>query len=334
MKHSHAFRTLWRSSTIITTMLLAAGSALAQSDNFDDGNDDGWTRYDPLGVLGAGPRAAFSFPSGAYQVSALTSPSVAQAGPARAGAFRTDVNYTDFYISVDIVSWDFSIDMALGLFARTREIGLGATDGYVFNYNPRQSFVEGSYVGQLQINRVNNEDPEETLATLDITLDPTQNDYRFVFIGVGSSLTGRVYTLDNANTPVAQITTTDGTWTEGYPGFFVYDRSEEPSGTAVGTFDNFVAAATEPPPPQPDPVTISGLQVVAGELRFGFQGQAGFSYQVQQATVLPAQPEDWTEVQTFPAESSAGARFSAVPMTGEAGYVRVVSPAPPAATAP
>lgn len=315
-------------------MLLAAGSALAQSDNFDDGNDNGWTRYDPLGVLGAGPRAVFSFPSGAYQISALTSPSVAQAGPARAGAFRTDVSYTDFYISVDIVSWDFSIDMALGLFARTREIGLGATDGYVFNYNPRQSFVEGSYVGQLQINRVRNEDPEATLATLNITLDPTQNDYRFVFIGEGTSLTGRVYTLDNANTPVAQITATDETWTEGFPGFFVYDRSEEPSGTAVGTFDNFVAAATEPPPPQADPVTISGLQVVAGELRFGFQAQPGFSYQVQQATALPAQPQDWTEVQTFPAASSAGARFSAVPMTGEAGYVRVVSPAPAAATAP
>jgi hypothetical protein len=334
MKHSHAFRPLWRSSTIIPTMLLAAGSALAQSDNFDDGNDAGWTRYDPLGGLGAGPRVEFTFPNGGYRISALVSPAPGAAGPARGGSFRTDVSYSNFYMSVDIISWDFSKNQAIGLFGRARELGLGTTDGYVFNYNPRQSVVEGVPQGQVQINRVVNEEAQATIASFNVTLDPTQNDYRFVFRGNGNTLTGEIFTVADSSTPVVQITAEDGMWPEGFCGIFVYDRSSAANDTAVATFDNYVAAAAEPPPPQADPPTLSGLQVIGGELRFGFAAQAGFSYQVQKADTLPAEPLEWTPLATFPAEETPGVKSGALPLTGAAGYVRVVSPAPPTATAP
>ncbi len=333
MKHAHVSRTLWRASSIIT-VLLSASAALAQSDNFNDDDDVGWTRYDPLGGLGAGPRVEFTFPNSAYRIRALVSPSPGAAGPARGGSFRTDVSYSNFYMSVDIISWDFSKDQAIGLFARARQLGLGTTDGYVFNYNPRQTVVEGVPQGQVQINRVVNEESDDTIAFFNITLDPTQNDYRFVFRGNGNTLTGQIFTVADPSTPVVQISAQDGMWTEGFCGIFVFDATAAANDTADATFDNYVAAAAEPPPPQADPPTLSGLQLVGPELRFGFTAQAGFSYQIQQTTALPAQPQDWTPLLTFPAEENPGVKSGALPVTGEAGFVRVVSPAPPAATAP
>src|SRR5437899_12480833 len=71
----------------------------AQSDDFNDGNDNGWTRYDPLGDLGAGPQATFSFPNGAYRIQATKNPLFPSAvGVARAGSLREDVTYTNFYV--------------------------------------------------------------------------------------------------------------------------------------------------------------------------------------------------------------------------------------------
>ena len=333
MKHPHVLRALWRASSTLT-VLLTVGAALAQSDNFDDSNDDGWARYDPLSGLGAGSFAEFTFPDGHYRIRALPSPNPGAAGPGRAGSFRTDVSYSDFYMSVDIFSWDFNLNQAIGLFARAGTIGLGTTRGYVFNYNPRQSDVEGVPQGQVQINRVRNEGAEETIASFNVTLEPTQNDYRFVFRGAGSTLTGEIFTIADALTPVTQISATDDVWAEGFCGVFVFDRTSAGNQPAVATFDNYVAAATQPPPPQADPPTLSGIQVIGGELRFGFAAQAGFSYQIQKADALPAQPQDWTPLATFPAEENPGVKAGALPLTGEAGYVRVVSPAPPAAATP
>lgn len=317
-----------RRALTTATAALAVSSALAQSDNFDDGNDAGWTRYDPISVAISGPPfASFTFPSGAYRIAALPSPNPGALGPARAGSFRTDVSYSDFYMSVDIVSWDFSLDQAIGLFARTRQIGPGTTDGYVFNYNPRESVVGGIVTGQVQINRVIDEASDETIAEFDITLDPTQNNYRFVFSGEGSTLRGQIFTIADPNTAVVQLSATDTMWTSGFSGIFVYDNTSAGDQNAVATFDNYLAAATAPPN-QPDPPTLSSIGLVAGELRFGFAAQAGFSYQVQKAITLPAQPQDWTEVQTYPAAPGASVKQVAVPATGGAGYVRVVSPAP------
>src|SRR5947209_6351699 len=76
------------------------GSVQAQSDNFNRGNDSGWTRYDALGGLGVGPQATFTFPHGGYRMQATKDPLLPdQAGPARAGTFRADATYSDFYVA-------------------------------------------------------------------------------------------------------------------------------------------------------------------------------------------------------------------------------------------
>jgi len=88
----------------------------AQSDNFDDGDDAGWLRSDPLGGLGAGPITNFEFDNGTYRIFTTPSPSPAAAGPSRGGAFRQDVIYqNDFFVTVDIPAYDADLDQAIGI---------------------------------------------------------------------------------------------------------------------------------------------------------------------------------------------------------------------------
>src|SRR5438045_8216546 len=82
---------LSRSGVILVLVLFFISSLprgiQAQSDDFNDGNDNGWTRYDPLGDAGVGPQATFTFPDGGYRIRATKSPLLpAQAGVARAGS--------------------------------------------------------------------------------------------------------------------------------------------------------------------------------------------------------------------------------------------------------
>src|SRR6266700_6616496 len=105
----------------------------AQSDNFNDGNDTGWTRYSPFDPFGA--PAEFSFPNGAYRIQGALSPAPDQLGPARAGSLRQDVVYTNFYIAVDVIDWDDSVRQAFGILARINNFGLGTTTGYAFTYD-------------------------------------------------------------------------------------------------------------------------------------------------------------------------------------------------------
>src|SRR5688572_30600580 len=92
----------------------------AQSDDFDDGNDAGWTRYDPIGSHPQLPDiATFSFPNGnSYRIQTAPSPAPTQVGPGRAGSLRLDVNYTDFFICVDILHWNTNVNQAFGILDR------------------------------------------------------------------------------------------------------------------------------------------------------------------------------------------------------------------------
>src|SRR5688572_16169012 len=109
----------------------------AQTDDFNDGNDAGWTRYDPIGSHPALPdNATFSFPNGnSYRIETAPSPAPPTVGPGRAGALRMDRNYSDFYIWVDILDWNTNVNQAFGILARVNEVGLGATDGYAMTWD-------------------------------------------------------------------------------------------------------------------------------------------------------------------------------------------------------
>src|ERR1043166_4305869 len=89
---------LGSSSLLALSLMVLPCSLKAQSDDFNDGNDNGWTRYDPLGGLGLGAQATYTFPNGGYRIQAMSNPAFPSAvGPARAGSVRQDVSYTDFY---------------------------------------------------------------------------------------------------------------------------------------------------------------------------------------------------------------------------------------------
>ncbi|HVR37208.1 MAG TPA: hypothetical protein VMS21_15305, partial [Methylomirabilota bacterium] len=192
-------------SMTLGILLATAGIARAQTDDFDDGNDDGWTRFDPLGGLGL-PEATFSFPNGGYRLQAPPPP-IPDAGPARAFSYLTENSYTEFYAAVDVVDWDDSVDQAFGILGRAGNVGLGETTGYVCNYNPNQTGSRPG--GQFQINRVTGEAEDGTLATANITLIPGRS-YRMVFIGTGTVMTGHLYDHLDLTAPVATLTV-DGT---------------------------------------------------------------------------------------------------------------------------
>jgi hypothetical protein len=226
-------RAISRVRRFLGSVVLAVGASLfAQSDNFDSGTDSGWTRYDPLAAFGA--PASFTFPNGGYRIQAPASPNPGTLGQARAGSIRADGTYGTFSISVDLVDWNNSLNQAFGILGRTSTVGLGTTKGYAFNYN--------ATAHQLQINRVNNE-AATTIGQVSLTLDPT-HDYRFVFTGDGSSLSGQVFDVAALSTSLATVSATDATFSSGNTGVFVFDRTGP--GTADATFDNFVAAVPEP----------------------------------------------------------------------------------------
>src|SRR5688500_7163386 len=94
----------------------AAGAAPIVSDDFNDGNDDGWTRFDPnlVSLQGIpGQFASFDASGNAYRIQSFSSgfPS----SPSRAFAYRADQAYTDFRVTTDLVGFNANLDQRLGI---------------------------------------------------------------------------------------------------------------------------------------------------------------------------------------------------------------------------
>jgi hypothetical protein len=216
--------------------------AHGQTDDFNDGNDTGWTRYSPLTPFGGA--GTFTFPEGGYRIQA---PNPSMFGPARVGSLRQDVSYSRFFATVDIVNWDNVLDQSFGILARVREPGLGSTDGYSFTYSTQGPSVD--------ISRIENEAPFGVAALGIPALDPSQ-DYRLVFEGDDTLLTGTLYNLADLGTPLATISGNDGAYASGITGLVVFDNSGGGS-TADATFDNYAAAVV------PEPGSAAALLVPA-----------------------------------------------------------------------
>jgi hypothetical protein len=219
--------------------------AQLQADNFNDGNDAGWTRYDPFAGAGANI-ANWSFPTGGYRIRTLApAPMPDVLGPGRAGSVRSEV-YTNFYLSVDIVNWNDGLEQAAGLLARIRTAGLGTTTGYAFTWD--RGDPTNATAGDVDISVITGEDPDGVSLTGSDRLHLTPgNAYRFVFIGRGPNFEGRVYQLPETNTPVVQVTGTDITYESGTGGLVIYDNSDGGTNVCDVTFDNFLATDVEFP---------------------------------------------------------------------------------------
>src|SRR5258706_456086 len=197
-------RYLFRFGCLVAAFTTLIGtSSFAVDDNFNDGVDDGWTRYDPVG------KGSWALLNGTYRIQSAPSPSPSTVGPGRAGSIRTTESYVQFYAAVDIVTWDNSLDQIFGLITRVGTPGLGTTRGYAFTYATRTGRAT---TGQLQILRVTGESGT-TLAGTDLLLLPNRA-YRLVFSGLFGALNAQLFAATNLATPIATLTASDSIYAE------------------------------------------------------------------------------------------------------------------------
>jgi hypothetical protein len=234
-------------------ILLVSGQfcAIAQSDDFNDGNDTSppppWYHYDPIGGLTA-PPAGYLFTNGGYRVYAPV-PLAPDAGQARAGSFLTNANYADaFYVSVDVIDFDDTVRQVFGIAARINTPGLGSTGGYLFSWEPGSGSLPGTDNGDLDISFLVNETPVDQIEIGDSHLHLTRGkSYRFVFMGKGFDFEGQVYELPDTTNALIKLPAHDpaGLYAGGVVGILAASQS---SLTVPGdaTFDNFFAADHDP----------------------------------------------------------------------------------------
>lgn len=226
-------------------LLGASDLAVAQSDNFNDGNDTSpppaWIRYNPIGT------GSWSFPGGnTYRLQSAASPNAALYGQGRAGSLLP-ITYTNFYVAADIVNWDDTIHQVSGVVARIGSLGAGTTTGYLFSYD--RGNPTNATAGGMDIVRLDGEAPTTLPRTgVDSIHFNPGTSYRLEFVGIGSILVGRVYELPDTLIPVLEITSTDTNYSSGDSGVFVANNASESgyNGPADATFDNYLAAVGVP----------------------------------------------------------------------------------------
>jgi len=250
MKHRYLARIPAFVFALTTLFILAPAAVRAQSDDFNDGNDAGWTRLD-LRVVGT--PSTYTFPSDGSGGSAYRffspAPTVSTFGPARALSYRPDGAHTNFTVAVDLLRWDNNLDQGFGTFARASNIGLGRSVGYFFNYNPHQFPNLPVTAGELQINRVTREVPL-TIARAVINLDPARK-YRLLATGFGSYLVVKVYDLADLTKPLASADVVDTNYSAGTVGLLAFshvpaEQVTNSTSNADVTFDNFLAFGSAP----------------------------------------------------------------------------------------
>jgi len=246
--------------------IASAGPLLAQSDDFNDGNDTApvaWMRYDAIStIFGASAQDTWTFPNGnTYRLQASATANPGTTGPGRVSSFPLD-NYTDFYAAADVVNWDNTYSQAIGLLGRAGSFGtfgFPTTRGYMFIYvNGGVTAGTDNYIA---IARLQNDAQTRGIAGSSgttaevhgVNLDPS-NKYRFVFMAKGTHLEGRVYQYPDVHTPIAVVsanTAGDATQhTSGRCGLLAFNVADEAgvdfAGSADATFDNYVALADAP----------------------------------------------------------------------------------------
>ncbi|HEY0457319.1 MAG TPA: hypothetical protein VGE41_13190 [Verrucomicrobiae bacterium] len=231
---------------LVGALLLGINSAAwlrAEVDDFSSGNDNLWTHSDPLRGFGVGGTGTWSVVNGAYRIQASPCQNPATYGPGRAGSLLTGVTYSQFYLTVDLVNWDNSLDQIFGILTRVSNPGLGTLNGYGFTYATRTG---RNAFGELELLRITNEGGTDMTTALNISLNPV-NHYRMVFVGSGSDFTGMLFQLPDVTTPIATLFATDATYATGNIGLFTYDNSSTKNHAADSTFDNFAIANVAPP---------------------------------------------------------------------------------------
>jgi hypothetical protein len=238
------------------------------ADNFNDGDDAGWTRYpDPVTLS-----QTWSFPTNpasagniAYRLTSMSGTSAANYG--RNLSIRSgDTSMTDFCIESDLIDWDNAQSQQMGVVARFQpgtetnavpscymliyanrfSAGAGGTDQLrIYEVSPTVGlgFLHQGQGGLGQFGVVPFGDPPPA---------PTGN-YRLRFKGIGNVLTGQIIDLDTG----LPMTFNDGTghltnmvatswatnFVSGKVGLGVFQNN---LGSPDTTLDNFIAGPWGP----------------------------------------------------------------------------------------
>ncbi len=230
-------------SFVLNLYLILATSLLAQlpepfTDHFDDGDLDGWLKYDLEALQDPVKAATFDLSEGCLRL---------QAGPGlfqfnRRGLMRSEGEYTDFHVQVDVVN--INIPLAHALYARISDAddpdGFGR--GYSLLLNPQSNRFElwpadwsaanngGGRIGKGEF---------EDVQILDI------ERLRLIFQGRGTKLTAIAYDLDDLTEPLGEFHFEDDQFPSGRVGF----GGLTTGGASMDScFDNFIAYDLSNPP--------------------------------------------------------------------------------------
>lgn len=287
----------------MTAVALAVSNVVgAESDDFNDGDDAGWTHIDPIrtyifATTGADmPQNTFTVVDGKYRLQCAPTPDP-QLGQGRVLSVRSET-YSNFHISADLWDWDPAVTNAIGLIGRCGTPGPQTTSGYVFGY------VSG--LNYLDLVRLQNESTKKIAdnVIVPITLTPGKG-YRMTLTGKGAELTGRLYELPDVDNAIAELKVTDSIYTEGNGGLVVFPLGASVLGAGDATFDNFAATDRERP------------RLVAkigdfGERLVSWLTYEGEGFTLQGATTLGPDAV-WTDIadNIFPDPAADGVFFDA-----------------------
>jgi len=230
--------------SFVLAFLCWANTTRAQSYNFNNGSDAGWTHYDPMASFGA--PGSFTFPNGGYRIVASpvpSNPGSTALGPSRAASYVPSTSYTDFYESVDIVNWQTNSSEAFGLLAHLSTVGLQTTSGYALTFTDDTN--------QLTLSSITGEAPT-TLGTANLgSALQVGHSYHLVFSDVSNILSGSIYDNASPSVALASLSKTDSSKLSGNSGLVIYDLTSTTNNASNGadaTFDNYSAAVSAPEP--------------------------------------------------------------------------------------
>ena len=253
------FRPVFRSvlSIGLSLAFIGLGSSvqaqLTVSDDFNDGNDLGWTPYE-----GSPGTRETQFPGGAYRL-INHAPKDESGIFTRGASIRNDANYQDqFFVAADVVTWDDNMIGLAGSFllAKAQTPGSLTTFGYLAGYFAGGPLSPQGLMGFIEFqSELTSTTPDLDTggAALTPKLDPTKG-YRFVFRSgpgdMGGALIGAMYDRFDLLEPIARGVARDdlnfGAHPSGVSGIGNLHIGEKDTvdwtGTADVTFDNFYAA--------------------------------------------------------------------------------------------
>ncbi|MBI3849469.1 MAG: hypothetical protein HY298_04140 [Verrucomicrobia bacterium] len=230
----------------VLSVITTAQAQLTVSDDFNDGNDVGWTPYE--GSPGTRQVSFPPDPQGGFFYRILDNQSTNSLGLfSRGASIRNDATYTDFFVASDVITWDDTAQMAPFIIARTATPGPGTTSGYITVFaSGGPTAVQGLLLPVEFTGEVVATTPDISTggAALTPKLDGTKG-YRLVFKSApGDLLIQEMYERTDLLEPFARAVLRDDVNGTQHPSGVsgIGNLNLEWTANADSTFDNFYAS--------------------------------------------------------------------------------------------